>query len=735
MYRSSKTALPLLLAALTLAPVANAAKLTDEIIVTAQRRSEAIQEVPLAVTAFDAEQLDILQVTEPLDMTRLVPNFMGQNNTGLGTANVYSLRGLNNTESIATFDPPVGSYIDDVYVARQNFNNFALFDVDRIEVLRGPQGTLFGRNTTGGAVRVIMKKPAETLGGYAEVGYGEYDRYLARGSIDVPVSDKVLTKLSAFYIDDDGYVDQQIGGVTVDQLNGQEAYGVRGALRWLATDSVTWDIALDYVDDDHANQYNGKVEGSRVSLSSLRQDGSPFVGLITGSKQNLSQGNEVEAFSVSSNIDWDTSIGTISFITAYRDLDQEFALDFLNFPAGDTGAFVIVNDGNHEQFTQEVKLTGSIGEKIQYVSGIYYFDEENKTDFADLFTGAVSADRILSNDTEAWAAYLQADYQLGDQWTLTAGVRYTDEEKTIDFVDNQPEGDDTDLTSANMVALGIPLKQTEQLWTPRFAVQYTVDDDLNFYVSATRGFKSGGWNARATNPNGLRPFDAEIVWSYEAGMRSEWLDNRLRVNLTVFQQDVSDFQLPSAFETDTGIVFITENFADLDVTGVEAEIIYSPIDNLNLLLSAGIQDGEYKNIDPSIVAQQESCRAGTTADCGTGIVDPNGDIADPVRTPDFTLTAGFNYAWPFSSGYELVPSAYVYSVGEHNTGTSGLPIGLVDGYTQLNAALELVNSDQDWRVKLECKNCNDRTEVVSVLAGLAYLNDPRTWMLTARKGF
>ena len=180
---------------------------TDEIIVTAQRREEILQEVPLAVTAFTTSQLEALQVKQALDMGKLVPNLIAHNNTGLGTANAYSLRGLNNTESIATFDPPVGSYVDDIYVARQNANNFTLFDVDRLEVLRGPQGTLLGRNTTGGAARGSLSKPAEEFGGYLEAGFGSYDRYLVRGSVDLPVTDNFLTKLSAYWIDDDGYVD------------------------------------------------------------------------------------------------------------------------------------------------------------------------------------------------------------------------------------------------------------------------------------------------------------------------------------------------------------------------------------------------------------------------------------------------------------------------------------------------------------------------------------------------
>lgn len=719
----------------------------EEIVVTAQRREQLLQDVPVAVTAYNAQQLERLQVTETLDITRLVPNFIGQNNTGLGTANVYSIRGLNNTESIATFDPPVGTYIDDIYVARQNANNFQLFDTDRIEVLRGPQGTLFGRNTTGGAVRVMLKKPSEERGGFAEAGFGEYDRYLVRGSVDLPINDRVLTKFSAYWIDDDGYVDNLTTGET---LNGQESFGVRGAVRFLVSDSLTWDLAIDYIEDDQANQFNIKDGSSRISRSGLSQSGSPLAGLVTGKKQFFSQGNEVESLSIYSTMDWDVAgLGTVSFITGWRDMEQKFALDFLSIPnlpfppfsPLPTGAFTITNDGKHEQLSQEIKLAGNLGDRIDYVAGVFYLDEDNRTDFADILFGGVLADRILDNKTKTWAAYLQGDLSLTDQLTLTAGIRWTDEEKKIGFRDNQPVGDATDLTSANMVAFGIPLRETQKLATPRLALQYALDDDLNFYVSATRGFKSGGWNARGTAPQLLTPFGPEKVWSYEGGMRWDVSAN-LRLNVTAFYTDVSDFQLPSAFEDPetSAIVFITQNFADLEIKGLEFEMLATPTENLTLLAAVGLQNGKYRNIDPSVQQQAADCKSGDdTSGCGRGIVSLFGDIAAPVRTPDYTATIGGNYVWRLNSDLSLIPSAYLYAIGNHNITTNGVTEtgvnGILDGYATLTASLTLESEAQAWRASIECKNCNDRTMPVSILANQTYLQDPRTWMVKFRKDF
>ena len=160
----------------------------EEMVVTAQRRAQSIQDVPIAVSAFSQSDLDRLNINEALDLTFTIPNFIGHNNTGLGSANVYYIRGLGNTESIATFDPPVGTYIDDIFIQRQNANNFTLFEVERVEVLRGPQGTLFGRNTTGGAVRILLQPPADEWGGYAEAAYGRFNRLEFRGGFDAPAA-------------------------------------------------------------------------------------------------------------------------------------------------------------------------------------------------------------------------------------------------------------------------------------------------------------------------------------------------------------------------------------------------------------------------------------------------------------------------------------------------------------------------------------------------------------------
>ena len=746
-----KAACALLGAALIAPALAQDNEMIEEVIVTAQRRAESVQDVPIAVSAYSDLQLRELQVTELLDMTRLVPNLIGSNNTGLGSANVYSLRALNNTESIPTFDPPVGSYVDDIFISRQNANNFALFDIDRIEVLRGPQGTLFGRNTTGGAVNVILKKPAEEFGGYVELGFGRFSQVRFRGSVDLPVQDNLFLKLSAYAIDDDGFVENRTTGE--DGINYERNVGVRAALRWIG-EVVTWDAAVAYVDNEHANllNLNDPDEDERYTLTGLRSDQPPpWPTPIHGAKANRPLGNWVNSLSVYSNIEVDTAYGTLNIITGQRYLDHDFTLDFLNL-GRPYGGFTIANAGEHDQFTQEVKLTGSTDNgALDYVAGIFYIQEENTVDFADLlgiggafngFQPLLLADRILANDTDALAIYLQVDYHLNEQLTLTGGARWTDETKDVGFTQNPnwPWG----FSSADIAALGYPLEQNAKITTPRIALEYALNDDLMVYASATRGFKSGGWNARGTNAGAIEVFGPEKVWSYEGGMRSDWLAGRLRLNATVFRTDVTDFQLPSAvYDPVTGApTFNTRNYASLENQGVEVELTAVLLDGLTVFVNLGTQDAEYAELNPSILQQQDQCNADLAAGvaasaspfCAAGVVNHLGEIADPVRSPDYTLTAGAAYDIAIASGWELRPSAFIYRIGKHSIGSSGAPTALSDGYSVITASVTLRNLDQDWSISAECQNCADREQGTSFFVGL-YLQDPRTWTVNFRKDF
>jgi len=709
------TSMPIVLAAAVASVLPGVADAQlEEVLVTAERREASVQDVPIAVSAYSEEMIERLQIDDTLDLINVVPNLFGGNNTGLGTANMYYLRAQGNDESISTFDPPVGTYVDDVYITRQNVNNVALFDVERIEVLRGPQGTLYGRNTTGGAISVVMKKPSDTMQGYVEAGAGRWGKTMVRGSIDIPISDTVLTKFSAYYVDTDGYLQNRTDG---KEYNEADLTGFRGALRWLISDSMTWDVAVDGGKSEVAN-IHGFLDGDdRYSLSVLG-DGLPMGGGMSD------YGNEVDTLNITSNLAWDAMGGTANFILGSRSIEQDFLLNFPFSLDFFPDFFIIDNQGEHDMFSAELKWSGDIWDGRAFLqTGVYYMDEDNEVDFVDYLdlaavgvpvppssTFLTLADRVLSNTTESFAVYAQADIKIGENGTLTLGARYTDEEKTVDFQGT--------VNSAGMVAAGIPLSQDEQEITPRIAYAHKFTDNLMMYASATNGFKSGGWNARGSSSSALQAFAPETIWSYELGMRGDWMDGRLRTNITAFYSDLEDLQTTSA--TPDG-QFLTTNAGGLEVPGIEAEITALPTDNWQIFAALGWQNAKYKDLPGGCVTPNADLAA-YDADC---------NIAEPKRSPHQTYTLGTSVDFTLG-GVTVTPNVMVRYLGSQYPGTRNS--GYNESVTLLNAGVKLSMADSRWELNLECKNCGDKTYTQSFLF-TRYYNTPMTYLATLKYRF
>ena len=803
----------------------------SDIIVTAQRRSENVQNVPISITAFGQRQLEERGISSALQIAQFVPNLTAMNNTGLGSANAYYLRGLGSTETIPTFDPPVGTYVDEVYLSRQNANNLSLFDVERVEVLRGPQGTLFGRNTTGGAISVIMAQPKNEIGGYAEVGYGRYNKKLARGSIDVPLAPGFSAKVSGYYQNDDGYVNNVTTG---ERLNDDDGWGVRLGLRGELSPSVTWQGSYAHIVADGENILNFQCNplnltqcDGRYSSTGLRKSpATPFTGFnIHGRKAGYGLGVNNDSDLITSKFDIGVgSLGTLSLITGFVNQIQQYGLDFFDgrgsaapsianaYPTPlqlPKGGFTFLADQASNQFSQEVKLAGNVGDGlIDYVGGVFYIHENVSDDFADILgttstAGAlVLADRILRNSTDAIAGYFQADVNVGIL-KFTAGIRYTDEVKRLGFSDNRASCavsplpanclDTTNLVvpangSTVLTPQAIPTRLQTKIWTPRFAVNIKPSEDLLVYASATRGFKSGGWNARETSPARILPFGPEKVWSYEAGFKAQFLDRKVRLNADVFQLEVTDLQVLSAVVNPAtgGLSFITRNPANYRNRGVEAELTLAPARGLNLFANVGYSRDHYvlKNGVPafdqygiqSVAAQQANCKLALAAgkvpggpnvpatlpsitNCASGIVTAQGNISEPVRTPDWTVSLGGSYRAEMSGGWAITPSiaasyasqmevatANITIFGGSTTGTNGtFPNNLNAGnviFGSRSAAHWLVNggialSSPESRIKLsaECTNCFNETYVQSALGNYTYFNPPMSWLVKARYNF
>jgi iron complex outermembrane recepter protein len=733
------------------------------ITVTAQRREEDLQAVPIAVTVFTPEQLEAAQIEESGDLVRFVPGMAGGLNTGTGSAVSFYIRGLGSTEQVATFDVPVAFYVDEIYIARQSVNNVSLFDVERAEVLRGPQGTLFGRNATGGAVSITMRKPGEEFGGYAEASYGSFNRTMARASVDLPLNPNFRTKFSAFVVNDDGYSE----AVTLNKdVNGEESWGVRAAASIDISETLTWDVSYDYID------------ASRTTLGSLAYDPDYLVrsglqqgdcdGDVIGEYLNSLKGNcsRITTGGLTSNLAWETGLGTVNFITGYRTTEQKFALDFQvgGGITGSAGGFMIANDIEHTQLTQEVKLVGST-DNIDYVAGVFYLKEDATTDALDIFglapvglTALVLGHKELENETDSLAAYAQGDFGTSGPLVLTLGLRLTQEEKSVGFSDltqAYPAGFIPSTgavgvrpTTANMIANGIPTSQEVTKLSPRLALTYIVSDDLLVYASATNGFKSGGWNARNNSVLTNTPFGPETANSFELGMKSTMMGGNLRFNLTAYALQVSDLQVLAGFNTPGGgIAFVTQNAADFSAHGIEFETAYAPTDNFQMFFNGSVSDGgEYSGVPPRLGAGGVPCTNNPEpANCTTS-------RDTPVRYPELQLNIGGIYTIPLANGGEfnlngaVSYQSEIWTSSYNDTPTStGIPFGGTTPITAplsfwgdttiVNVGANYVAPNERWVASLECSNCTEEYYLTSTLAGTGYANDPRRVTLRVRYNF
>ena len=714
----------------------------DEVVVTAQRREQNLQDVPLAVSSFSASALEVQQITSTLDVARAVPNFIASNNVGQASANVYYIRGLGQTQSFPTFEPQVGTYVDDIYIGRQNANNLSLFGVEQLQVLRGPQGTLFGRNSTGGAVVVSLQKPASAFGGDVEVGYGAYGRFFGHGYLDAPINDQLLTRFAVFGITDDGYVHNLTNG---QKMNQTKDWGVREAITYLPVDNISWNLSGDYSDNNAENVLNqptgGGVNGSdRTSYSGYSNNGGALEPFLSGAKGRLGQGVEVRSYGAMSNLKVGFDAGTLNFITGYRGLKQLLGVDFpdsafgpaVPYDQGAIGQFALAQELKSDQYSQEIKWTGVVGDRFNYTAGAFYLYEKNNDDFGavanlGILFGAPYipfplGDETTINSTRSSAVYAQGDYKFTDALTLTVGGRFTHERKTLDTRPNTATGG---FTNADVEAAGFATELTANEFTPRVALQYRVDPDLMLYASATRGFQGGGWNGLAFSAATFNNFAPETVWSYESGVRSEWLDHRLRANANVFYEDVKAYQLLS----NAAGSFVTDNAADFSAYGLETEFAYRPIDTLTLSLNVGLMEATYYNPSAAVVAQQTACRSApgpTNGSCSQGIVDAYGNLATPSDTPH--ANASFHAAYDLTvGGVTVSPNIGVQWTGTENVSTQGSPAGVNAAFAMLDAGVAIKPTSLPLTVTLECKNCTMKDYGTTYLFGYKYYNVPGFW--------
>jgi iron complex outermembrane receptor protein len=350
----------------------------------------------------------------------------------------------------------------------------------------------------------------------------------------------------------------------------------------------------------------------------------------------------------------------------------------------------------------------------------------------------------MVNGLDTYAFYAQGDWKFADSWTATLGLRYTDEKK--DFtIDRNPGAGGIALSTAAIAAAGIPLELNQQVWTPRVALDYTVNEDVSVFLSATNGFKSGGWPARAVANNAFIPFEPEKVWAYELGLRSQFFDDRLRMNVTAFYSITDDIQIPARIDINGVQISTTSNPADMKNTGIEVDAEWVPTENFTLFAGLGIQSAEYTNIAGNVLAQAAACRANPAAlfqgapACNANFVDQFGEIATPVRAPDFTVSLNAIYDLKFGSATVSPSLGWNYS-DEYAIGTTGSPNSTNgtwsgrQGHINAQIAVRFENLP-GLLLAIDCRNCADKAYPMSALGPFQVLDRPGSWGARARYTF
>ena len=711
----------------------------EEVIVTAQKRAQNLQDIPIAVTAFSAADIERQNFSNIAQLADFTPNVIFDTTTsisGLSSGAAVFIRGIGQIDFGLTTDPGVGTYVDGVYMSRSVGGVLDTLDIERIEILRGPQGTLFGRNTMGGALNITSQRPGREFGGLAELTLGEFDRVDARAAVDVPLNDTLGLRFSASTKQRDGYVDRLLVG---DALGDENRQAFRASLLWTPSERFEVYATADYAQIDEASAGSvlaGITQAGNVIVYNLFDapnnsvpgfgDGIPYdERFITNDPDTTyadgPTGTDLDIGGAALTLVWSLDALEIKSITAYRQTDGEFFRDPDNSP------LVITHTSNpdydHEQFTQELTFTGEFG-RLEYVAGLFYLTEQGTDNvFVPLAPSLGFITNLADIDNDSVAAYGQVTWHLNDRWRLTGGLRYTEDDKTFTPFQRILFG-----AAGPAPGVSVPLIPDDTVnarfdqTTGRLAVEFVPNDATLYYASITQGFKSGGFNFRYVVPRAeALAFDPETVDSYEAGFKWQGAGNRLRVNANLFFMDYQDIQV-QVFEVGGGP--LTQNAGSGEIRGAELELVAQPTPQLYLAFGLGYNDAEYTDLNPPTT----DLAASLTLDARL----PN--------TPEWTANASAEYTVPIPWGALAFRVDYAHTDDLYNDAQNS-PFLFQEAYDLWNAAIRYTSPAEAWEIALFGKNLGDERYITSGDSnfGLGFheanYNRPREFGMTVRRRF
>jgi iron complex outermembrane receptor protein len=776
-------------AGVTAASVANVAyaqeePAIEEIVVTARWREERLQETPLAISAFSGANLEAKNLINITDVDQFAPNTVIQPlGAGWGSTAAAYIRGIGLGDNSLSYEPGVPIYIDDVYHGRPQGALFDLLDLERVEVLRGPQGTLFGKNAIGGTVRMISRKPQGDGSGFLEATIGRFDRVDVRGSFDVAlVEDKLFARVSASSKNRDGYfyiLDYECvngagslgpggtlpplgsvlgptdtraeGGCVVDTLGGEHVNSVRGMLRWVASDAFEANFTVDYSNEDNegpADKYTIIDPTFGLGLTDLWNQfvavpmygipyddtfitSSPYTGYhrfgpdgITG--RDVQNVRLLDHWGTSLVLDWDISDNMhLKSITAYREFENTFGRDSDGSPLPED---ITWDTSKHKQFTQEFQLTGSsMGGNIDWATGAFFYQANDSNQgwnaLYPLFF--VAQNHKDEQEVENWAVFVHGTYNFTDQLSVTAGVRYTEDDKTVSIFRQDQ------ISLAVIIPNTMVTVQAEE-FSPKIGLNYQLSDDILTYASWSTGFRGGGFSPRPSSPVQVAAFDIEDADSYEIGAKTEWADGRLRLNGALFYSEHHTPQSPSqATDSEGNLWFRTINTGEAEIWGAELELLAQPTDAFQIEASLGHLDFYRSDTGGSTLCSKDS----------------SGNDCPGLRTPDWSGALGLTYTFALGNGStvslrgDAIYQSKIWFSADDPVSTDP-SIGFQKAHTVVNGRISWISPDETWEAALLGTNLTDEVYFHGKLSLVGLLQRqqgnvaaPREWGLTIRRNF
>jgi iron complex outermembrane receptor protein len=678
----------------------------EEVTVTAQKREQSLQDTAVSVTSMTGENLAEERINSVLDLQSQAPSL--QISTVQGTARVY-IRGIGLTNFSAGGEPSVAFHVDGAVVSRPAAQIGAFYDLERIEVLRGPQGSLYGRNATGGSLNVITRRPTEEFEGYVNVTAGNYSLMELEGAVNGSlIEDQLLARLAIKTTDRDGFGENNVSGKDVDD---EDSESYRLGLSYIGGDQFEAFFSINhYESDDAAGLYHMLGPGNPAVVPPEIAAGGQIAAdpRDIDSDADLYSKKEVDSYTL--EMTWDLSENlSLKSLSNYLEMDRDWISDLNGTPAI---ALESRFNESSEQYSEELQLNWE-GENHSTMFGLYYFHEDIEAGTYILGPPPIQAlNRPLiqfygEQESESWAAFVNSTWHVNEFWSINMGLRYSEDEKS-----------DTGFTipapSAPASYIPIDREDSWDAWTPKLTVEYSPSEDLFFFATASRGYKTGVMNIG----NAGDPVDPEFIWSYELGMKSQWWDNRLQVNATIFSATIDDLQVQRPINGN----LVTVNAAEAQTQGIELETVARLTEGLTAKLNVAYIDGQFN----------EFITENTTFAPG---VDVNLKGNTLPNTPELTTDLALEYEMDISDIWSTRMKLQGVYTSERWFNEFEEDIAYQESTFVVNANMVFKTHDEKWSINLWGKNLTDEDIISHINVGSSALGHMRTATFQEPKTF